>query len=160
MKAHNRTRTGCFRVARSQRGAAAVEFAIICSLLFLIVFGIIEFSIILYDKAVLTNASREGARAGIVFEPDRNLTSVTARVNEAVARYAPNLINFGDSASISSEVTIEGGGSGESVVAGQALTVSLEYTYNFLIFPDLSNLFGGSFSTDLTLQSQTVMRME
>jgi Flp pilus assembly protein TadG len=137
-----------------------VEFAIICSLLFLIVFGIIEFSIILYDKAVLTNASREGARAGIVFEKDRNLTSVTARVNEAVARYAPNLINFGGTASISSNVVIGGGPTGPSATAGQPLTVSLEYTYNFLIFPDLSNIFGGSFSPTLTLQAQTVMRLE
>ena len=36
----------------------------------MLLFGIIEFGIILYDKAMITNASREGARAGIVFDPD------------------------------------------------------------------------------------------
>jgi Flp pilus assembly protein TadG len=33
----------------------------------MLLFGIIEFGIILYDKAMITNASREGARAGIVY---------------------------------------------------------------------------------------------
>src|SRR5512139_1146576 len=51
---------------KHQRGATAVEFAIVFPLLILLLFGIIEFSVILYDKAMITNASREGARAGIV----------------------------------------------------------------------------------------------
>jgi Flp pilus assembly protein TadG len=50
----------------SQRGAAVVEFAFVLPLLLVILFGIIEFSFLLYDKAMLTNASREGARVGIV----------------------------------------------------------------------------------------------
>ena len=56
------------KIIRCQRGAAAVEFAIIAPLLFTIIFGIIEFSLLFYDKAVITNASREGARFGIVFD--------------------------------------------------------------------------------------------
>ena len=47
---------------KCQRGAAAVEFAIVLPLLLVFVFGIIEFGFLLYDKAVITNASREGAR--------------------------------------------------------------------------------------------------
>ena len=51
---------------RDEQGAVTVEFAIISILLFTIVFGIIEFGLLMFDKHVLTNASREGARAGIV----------------------------------------------------------------------------------------------
>ena len=41
-----------------QKGAAAVEFAIVMPLLVLLTFGIIEFSILFYNKAMVTNASR------------------------------------------------------------------------------------------------------
>ena len=54
---------------REQRGGAAVEFAIVLPVLVLLIFGMIEFSTLLYDKGVITNASREGARAGIVYSP-------------------------------------------------------------------------------------------
>lgn len=46
---------------RKQQGSETVEFAISSTLLFIILFGIIEFSVALYDKAILTNASREEA---------------------------------------------------------------------------------------------------
>jgi Flp pilus assembly protein TadG len=59
------------KLLRSYRGTAIVEFAIILPLLLVLLFGIIEFGIILYDKAVITNASREGARAGIVSQDPR-----------------------------------------------------------------------------------------
>ena len=121
-------RAAWLQAAGSQRGAAAVEFAIVCSLLFLLVFGIIEFSIMLYDKAVITNASREGARAGIVWAPVRDLPSVTSLVTEAVDLYATNLINFGETSAIDIDVDLEG------TAPGNSLTVSLAYTYNFLVF--------------------------
>jgi len=57
------------RSLRKQQGAEVVEFAIASILLFLILFGIIELSVALFDKATLTNASREGARTGILFRP-------------------------------------------------------------------------------------------
>jgi hypothetical protein len=48
-----------------QKGAAAVEFAVVLPLLVLLLFGSIEFGLLLYNQEVITNASREGARAGI-----------------------------------------------------------------------------------------------
>ena len=47
-------------------GVVAVEFALILPILLVIMFGIIEFGFVLFEKQVITNASREGARAGIV----------------------------------------------------------------------------------------------
>ena len=65
---------------KNQRGASAIEFAIVFPLLVLLLFGIIEFSLILYDKVMITNASREGARAGIVVQLTRMTESV--HINE------------------------------------------------------------------------------
>ena len=50
----------------SQRGAQIVEFALVLPFLLLILFLIIDFGFLVYNKAVITNASREAARAGSV----------------------------------------------------------------------------------------------
>ena len=55
----------------SQRGATTVEFAIICPLLILLLFAMVEFGLYLFNRQVITNACREGARAGIVVRPER-----------------------------------------------------------------------------------------
>ncbi len=47
----------------AQRGAALVEFALVSSLLFLILFGIIEVGLLLGDQAQVGAAAREAARA-------------------------------------------------------------------------------------------------
>ncbi len=51
---------------RPQRGTATVEFALLLPILIGLLVGMVEMGLALYDKAVLTHASREGARAGIV----------------------------------------------------------------------------------------------
>ncbi|HOP76939.1 MAG TPA: pilus assembly protein [Thermogutta sp.] len=47
-------------------GVAVVEFALVAPLFFLLVLGMIEFGRMVMVQQVLVNASREGARAGIV----------------------------------------------------------------------------------------------
>ena len=53
---------------KNQNGAAALEFLIVLPFLLMLLFGGIEFGAIFYNKQVITNASREGARAGITRE--------------------------------------------------------------------------------------------
>jgi len=54
------------RLARSERGTAVVEFALIAPLLFLVVFGIIEFGRILNAYNDMTQLAGQGARAAAV----------------------------------------------------------------------------------------------
>lgn len=49
-----------------QRGAQVIEFALVLPFLLLLLFLIIDFGFLVYNKAVLTNASREAARHGTV----------------------------------------------------------------------------------------------
>ena len=63
---------------RNESGAAAVEFALIASILFLFIFGIIEFGRIFSELEVLTSAAREGARTAAV-------RGTAAEVEDAVA---------------------------------------------------------------------------
>jgi Flp pilus assembly protein TadG len=52
---------------RSERDASMVELALVAPLLFVLLFGIIESCLILYDRAFITNASREGARYAAMY---------------------------------------------------------------------------------------------
>lgn len=137
-----------------QTGASAVEFAFVLPLLVILVFGIIEFSVLAFDKAMITNASREGARAGIVYRYDPNGglnhpddAEIVATVNQYVQNY---LINFGESSGITTTITRTGD------AAGDPLTIRVEYQYDFLVLPGfISTLVGG-----INLVAETVMRLE
>ena len=66
-----------------QKGAVAVEFAFVLPLLVVLLVGIMEFGLILYNQQVITNACREGARAGIVARSPRlDLTAISTVVND------------------------------------------------------------------------------
>ncbi len=54
----------------SERGAAAVEFALVLTPLLLLVLGTIDWGYYFYIREVVTNAAREGARAGSINHSD------------------------------------------------------------------------------------------
>ena len=137
----------------SEKGIAAIEFALVLPVLIMLVFGIIEFSLLLYDKQVITNASREGARFGIVLlDPDnpgerRSDGEITSVVNTYCSTY---LISFGSPSPPTTSITRAGTGFGDD------LTVSVAYKYNFLLLPNfVAGLAGGK-----NLNATTVMKME
>lgn len=132
---------------RGQKGAAVIEFAIVLPVLVLLLFGTIEFGLLLYNQQVITNASREGARAGIVAQTPR----VTPQaISGVVTNYCGGrLITFGDSATAGPYVSVSSTGT----TFGSDLTVLVTYNYNFLV---LSNLGFGQ----QVLRGQTVMRLE
>jgi len=167
----------------NQNGAALVEFAIVLPLLLILIFGIIEFSVLFYDKAMLTNATREGTRAAILFADDRPIPAkadpddpeydstydypgdVAAKkeaIETVVNQYCEdNLITFGDSSDLSIEedtIKVEPGPCESST---DNVTVSVSYEYTFLVFPKLlAAFFSGSFSDPFTISARTVMRCE
>jgi len=148
---------------KNNRGTAVVEFAIILPLLTIIVFGIIEFSFILYDKAIITNASREGARVGILFRVDTSGdyippddTTVQTLIEQRITDYLRNyLVNLGSASVVPS---LSNGGVTTSLSGtspGGTLTVNVFYNYRFLVL----NLFGTS-TAAIPLSSTTIMRLE
>ncbi len=70
------------RTRRDERGAAAVEFAIILPLLLVLVFGIVEFSIAYNRQQGLHAAAREGARVAAL--PQTGAAAIDARVRSAL----------------------------------------------------------------------------
>ena len=161
----------------NQKGAAAVEFAIIIVLLLTLIFGMIEFSLAMFNQQVITNAAREGARAGIVARPVR-LPNVgippDIGISDVVVAYAANhLVTFGDDVLTVNDVDIKpidfdlsdgfDPDTNRCIVfeyedaAGDFhpcdLEVTVNYTYEFLF---LSIMGIGP----LNLQATSVMRME
>lgn len=61
-----------------QKGVAAVEFALIASLFFAVLFGIIEIGRVLYYMNAATEATRLGARVAVVC--DMNASAIKTRM--------------------------------------------------------------------------------
>jgi Flp pilus assembly protein TadG len=70
-------------LAHRQRGATAVEFALVFPLFFAIVYLIITFSVMMVAQQNLTLAAEEGARAALNYQPNTSLQS--ALTNRAAA---------------------------------------------------------------------------
>ena len=135
---------------KNQNGVALVEFGLILPLLLLFIFGIIEFSLLLFNQHIITNASREGARAGIVVREQR-LTD--GEIQGVVNDYAQqHLITFGNKTFSLAEISPPYADR-DGYLFGTDLSVAVEFNYDFLF---LSNLGFGP----RTLRARTVMRME
>lgn len=67
------------RPATRRKAAAIVEFAVVAPVLFLLVFGMLEFSRLMMVEQILGNASREGARKAAL--PGTTQSDVTTAVN-------------------------------------------------------------------------------
>jgi len=107
---------------RNERGAVAAEFALLLPVLLTLLFGIMEFGFIMYGREVVTNATREGARAGII----QQIPPVTSgQITTVATNY---LTGTGISlASVTFTVPSSGGATGTPV------TVNAIYRYPWLV---------------------------
>ncbi|NTW46820.1 MAG: pilus assembly protein [Chlorobaculum sp.] len=125
----------------SQKGNAMVEFALILPLFLLLLFGVIYFSVALYNKTVLAIATREGARAGAVYVAGTDTDAArTGSATTAATLVCQNrLVSFGDA--MTASIT--------STISGDILTVTASGDYDaFYLFPGFS------------ISAQTRMRLE
>lgn len=156
-------------IIKDQDGATAVEFAIILPLLILLLFGIIEFSLLLYNQQVITNATREGTRLGIIVQiPRIPNQDIKDEIKEYAQKY---LITFGSDTLEDDDIDIASPDdlddtNGACVCSnpdaktdercltfGCDLKVVVNYKYDFLVLSSLG--FG-----QITLKAVSTMRME
>ena len=132
----------------NQKGATAVEFAIVLSLLITLIFGIIEFGLFIFNRQVITNAAREGARAGIIVRAPTRLSD--DEIKAVVLGYCTqHLVTFGDDVLTTDDVVI----TALCRTFQCDLEVRVNYVYDFLF---LSNIGIGP----LNLLITSVMKME
>jgi Flp pilus assembly protein TadG len=138
-----------FKTQVLQRGAAAVEFALILPILLGLLVGSIDVSLALYDQSVITNASREGARAGIVA---RNPLLTDEQIRQVVRQYAQSaLVSFGANPPQPTVMVQKGNLSGDPT-----LKVTVSYTFEGLGLGSLLQSLGRPW----VLQASTVMVYE
>jgi Flp pilus assembly protein TadG len=138
---------------RGEAGAAAVEFAIVASLFFMLVFAIIDFGFAFHSWNNTANAAREGARRAAV---DSSVAAITARTRAAASTLDP--------AKLTVDVTCSAGGAafssgacGASLDEGDIVRVTVNYVYD-LITPVGS--FVPGLGTSLELHSSSESRFE
>lgn len=120
--------------SRGDRGAAAVEFALVLPVLILLVLGLIEFSRVFNVQISITNAAREAART-MAIENDPGIA-------RSVAIAAAPSVNPAISAD---DIDVAPG----DCVAGATVTVTITYTVDLL---------SGYFGTQIPLTGTGVMR--
>ncbi|TDN67269.1 TadE/TadG family type IV pilus assembly protein [Paraburkholderia sp. BL10I2N1] len=132
---------------RDERGVAALEFALMLPFLLMVLFGIIDVSMILTDKAVITNASREAARAGVVLR----VTPLTStQIQNVALNYTQNNLVTGGTATSATAVA-----SG-TPVSGSPLTVTVTYTYKGFVLGSIFSAITGP----VTISAVTKMNYE
>lgn len=131
------------RRAPRDRGAAAVEFALLLPLLMLLVFGIVDFGRALNAQITLTQAAREGARMAALGE-----ANVVSGTQAAATGLSPVGVTVTSSCPA-------GAGAGVNAV------VKVTYTFTFVTpVSAIAKIFGSGFGSTISLSAQGVMPCE
>jgi len=75
------------RSRNPQRGAAAVEFALVLPLFLALLMGTIDYGYFFFSDQIATNAAREGARAGTLVPPAAGAGAATGAASAAASAY-------------------------------------------------------------------------
>jgi Flp pilus assembly protein TadG len=135
------------KLQRQQQGLATLEFAIVGSLLLTILFGICDMGILLCNKALITNASREATRSGIVY---RATLLTDTQIKAVATNYCSDLIN--SVAGVTPTVTVT---HLAADAIGLPLKVNVTYNYSYFVLNTLIGL-----PNPITLSATSTMYQE
>ncbi len=154
------------RRARGPRsGISTVELAMVLPLLLVLLFGIIEFGLIVKDVMGINQAAREGARAAVV---GATPSIIDVRINGAAATLDVNQLTklyeyrhlYEDTATWG-EWTVLGTCDGDNnAVDGDQIRVSIDYTHQLVSGGLFSGLADNPEEGTMTLSSAIIMRRE
>lgn len=146
------------RVARSERGAELIEFALVFPLLLMIVLGIVDFGFMFQRLEVVTNAAREGARIAVL--PGYDDTDIRTRVCDYVATGGVPVTGTCTATGANPTVAVA---DADIPVAGSTISgkrVLVTYTHNYLFLGGIATWFGGGSFTSVPLRGVATMRVE
>ncbi|GGN09564.1 hypothetical protein GCM10009721_41830 [Terrabacter tumescens] len=132
-------------MARTDRGASAVEFAIVLPVLFLVIAGIVDFGRYFFTQIQVTNASREGVRAAVVLmNPSAaDMTAITQRALAGAAGVpgaaVPGVVTCASGATTNASVTVTA-------------------PFNWIVMGPAIRLVGGNWSLSGPVSATGVMR--
>ena len=136
---------------RGERGSAAVEFALVMPILFMLVFGIIDFGFAINRHSVINNATRDAAREASLGGTEAEIKTVAT---QGLAGLVPD--------SVTVTCTTKAGGSCTGANYDAQRTASTSYygvvtvKYTHQMLTPISIFFGSSIKLDRTAK----MRIE
>ncbi|PTL71599.1 pilus assembly protein TadE [Rathayibacter caricis DSM 15933] len=116
------------------KGAVALEFALVLPILMVVLVGIIEFSLLFTAQTTITNAAREGARSMALYN---NPATARSAVKNSAFNLSPGLTD--------AQITV----SPTACTAGARTTTTIRYQYH---------LMTGLFGDGITLTGKAAMR--
>lgn len=134
-------------MARTERGASAVEFAIVLPVLFLVIAGIVDFGRAYQAQVQLTNAAREGARAAVILP----LGSTPAPTTEVAARVSAALPGVTDASVTPSYCPSLANPTARA-------TVVVTRPFQWIVLGPAMRMFGSSFVDNGTMSATGVMQ--
>ena len=141
--------------AREQRnGTTMVEFAFVAVVLFMLLFGVVEYGRFVALLQLMNNAAREGARAAVVGQSTMTTAQVQSVVTNYLAGQNAELQGLNIQVYQIDPSTGNNLGSWNNASFGQAIAVQINGTYSPILPSFL--FMGNSFS----LQTRAVMYSE
>ena len=116
---------------RNEKGASAVEFALVLPIFVMLVFGIFQFGIAFNNWIAITHAAREGARLAVVGQYDEQRV-----IDSAPSVDIQSISVSGQDGAVGDPVTV--------TVTGNVLNINIPFVNNWPV----------------TLKSTAVMRLE
>lgn len=133
------------RITGQQAGATAIEFAIVAPVLILLLFGIIEFSLMMFASSIIEGAtanisrqSKTGADRSTAADPGEQAQEDTARLQQMILARGRGVLHSDKLTVVTrpdSSVTGSVGRAGEMVI------YNVRYDWN-IITPFLSSMLG------------------
>ena len=134
----------CRSYRRNRRAAAAVEFALVAPVFFLLILGMVEYGRMVMVQQVITNASREGARRAVLDG------ATTAEVQQLARDYmtSAQISPAGATVTVAPDPP-------NNAAFGEPVTVTVAIPFSQVSWLPSPMYLGGR-----TLTSSTVMRRE
>ena len=126
-------------------GAAALEFAAVGSIFFLVVLGIVEVGRVLMDQLQLTYAARVGCRVGII--PGKSNSDITAATVDALTSQGVR----GESVTVQVN---DGAGDASTAQSGDEITVLVSVPVDKVSWVPFTKYAQGSLAGRYTLRRE------
>ena len=125
--------------SRREQGSLTVEMALAMPVLLFLIAGVIDLGMLFWEKQVITNASREGARVAAKAVDPMSSTQVQLVVQNYLDKYA--LKNLDGSPLVLNSTTFSY--TSTPSATGPVLTVSLnQIPCKLMLIPNIKTLFG------------------
>jgi Flp pilus assembly protein TadG len=141
-----------------------MEMAIALPLLLLVIAGVIDLGFLFWEKEVLTNAAREGARAGVQGKINGSSYTALFTETEVRTRMQAYLTNMNIKDAVGSPIALTSSNSTftwDTTVTPPRLTVTLQnIPVKLMMLPKVQSLFAGGIGNILYLNAKCTMARE